>query len=378
MPVSPNQSSPLKIALVWTVALRILYSLVGVLAAPYLKLNPALIRSNSLTANLMPREAHLAYRLLGVWERFDTLWYVHISQHGYDRPRAVVFFPLYPLLIRLLSPFFSPLASALLISTVAAFFALWGFQKLFRLDLPEETVNRGLTIFALWPSAFILFAGYPESLLIALMIWAIYFARLERWWLAGLLGLLAGLTKAVGVFVFVPLMVIAWKQSASRERRISPQLLLSLLPLLSLPIFSAVVKHSGLPLAYDAYPKHWRTAIAFPLSTLLASLKEAFTVVDVVLWLNLAALAVIFVAVFARRIRPEYTLFSAAALVLFLIKKTDPLLQGTERYVLAVFPGFISLASVTKRPLLLALGLFVMCLLQFILLWSFFEWALVV
>lgn len=365
-----SQSSPLKTALVWTLALRIFYSLAGALVVPYLELKPVLIRSNSLTANLMQREAGWSYRWLGVWERFDTLWYVHISQYGYDRPRAVVFFPLYPILIRSLSPLFSPLVAALLISTVATFFALWGFQKLFRLDLPEELVNRALMIFALWPSAFILFAGYPESLLIALLIWALYFARFERWWLAGLLGLLAGLTKAVGVFVFVPLIVLAWKQKRN--------LPLALLPLLSLPIFSAVVKHSGLPLAYEAYPKYWRTVIAFPLFTLLASLKEALTVVDVVLWLNLAALAVIFAAVFVRRIRLEYTLFSAAALILFLIKKTDPLLQGTERYVLAVFPGFISLAYIVKRPLLRALGLFLMCLFQFIMLWSFFEWAMVV
>ncbi|MEK7832974.1 MAG: hypothetical protein AAB401_17935, partial [Acidobacteriota bacterium] len=64
--------------------------------------------------------------------------------------------------------------------------------------------------------------------------------------------------------------------------------------------------------------------------------------------------------------------------LLFLTKKTDPLLQSSSRYVLAAFPAFASLAAVVKHPFLIALGLLAMCLFQFVLLWSFFEWALVV
>lgn len=361
----------LKTALIWTIALRVIYSALGAMAAPNLKLNPALIRSNDLTDNLMQRVSGWPYRLIGVWERFDTLWYIEISQHGYARPDAVVFFPLYPLLIRLLSVAMSPLAAALVISTVAAFFAFWGFQKLLRLDLPEDTVKRALLFFALWPSAFILFAGYPESLLIALMIWAIWFARAGNWWLAGILGLLAGLTKAAGFCIIVPLAVLAFKEWRWRTWP-------SFLPLLAAPLMALIIKLSGQSLASDAYPKHWQTEIAFPLVTLWASLREAFTTFDAVLLLNLGALLVIFVPAFLKRIRAEYVLFALTALAMFLMKKTEPLLQSSSRYVLAVFPAFASLASMVKHPFLIALGLIVSCLLQFLLLWSFFEWALVV
>ena len=361
----------LKTALIWTIALRVIYSALGAMATPNLMLNPALIRSNDLTDNLMQRVSGWPYRLIGVWERFDTLWYIEISQHGYARPDAVVFFPLYPLLIRLLSVAMSPLAAALVISTVAAFFAFWGFQKLLRLDLPEDTVKRALLFFALWPSAFILFAGYPESLLIALMIWAIWFARAGNCWLAGILGLLAGLTKAAGFCIIVPLAVLAFKEWRWRTWP-------SFLPLLAAPLMALIIKLSGQSLASDAYPKHWQTEIAFPLVTLWASLREAFTTFDAVLLLNLGALLVIFVPAFLKRIRAEYVLFALTALAMFLMKKTEPLLQSSSRYVLAVFPAFASLASMVKHPFLIALGLIVSCLLQFLLLWSFFEWALVV
>ena len=68
----------------------------------FLHPDPARIHSNALTGNLAaPGTWHNA--LVGVWERFDTLWYLRIAQHGYDLPRAVVFYPLYPAAIRLVS-----------------------------------------------------------------------------------------------------------------------------------------------------------------------------------------------------------------------------------------------------------------------------------
>lgn len=368
---SNQQSATLKTALIWTVALRLFYSAIGVLAAPYLKLNPALIRGNDLTDNLMLREAGWAYRLLGVWERFDTLWYLEISRHGYERPDAVVFFPLYPLLIRALSFVAPPLVAALTISTVAAFFVFWGLQKLLLLDLPKETVNRSLLFFALWPSAFILFAGYPESLLIALMVWSVRFARNGNWWIAGSLGLMAGLTKAVGFCIVVPLVVLAFKEWRWRTWP-------SLLPILAAPMMTLTIWLSGHSLASDAYPKHWRTEIAFPLVTLWASLREALTTFDAVFLLNLLALTAVFIPAFLKRIRAEYLLFNLAALTMFLTKKTDPLLQSSVRYVPAAFPAFASLAVLLRHPFLIALGLLLMSLLQLALLWSFFEWALVV
>jgi Gpi18-like mannosyltransferase len=369
---SSKTGKPWVVALIATCALRLVYSILGALIAPHLKLDPALVRSNDFTERLMTPDGGWPYRLLGVWERFDTLWYIHIAAHGYDRPEAVVFFPLYPLLIRILSPLLqSPLAASLLISTISVFFLVWGFQKLIELDLPGETVRRALILFAVWPSSFILFAGYPESLLIALMIWSVYFARRERWLRAGLLGLLAGLTKAVGVCVVIPLIVIAWREKSWKA-------LPAAICLLSLPIVKAAINFSGHQFASGAYPKYWKTEVAFPWTTFFAAIRESFTTLDALLILNLTALGVIFIPAFIKRLRLEYTLFTLATLVLFLTKKTDPLLQSASRYSMEVFPAFASLAAILKHPFLFALSLFLMALLNLILLWSFFNWALVV
>src|SRR5208337_1693973 len=118
-----------QIAMGITATLRVFYSAMAAAFLPILHPDPALIRSNALTENL-PSPHGLHYALLGIWERFDTLWFLRIAEHGYDRPMAVIFYPLYPAAIRLVSGLIPAMAAALLVSTVAAFFLFWGLLRL--------------------------------------------------------------------------------------------------------------------------------------------------------------------------------------------------------------------------------------------------------
>src|SRR5580698_10796779 len=198
---STGRSSSAK-ALILTLGLRLFYSLFAALLSPHLRLDPTLIQSNQLTGRLMSRDSHpVLYALLGVWERFDTLWYIQISRHGYDGPAPTVFYPLYPALIRGISFIIhSDLAAAVLIATAASFFLFWGALRLFEMDYQPAVALRAVLLWVVWPASFAFFAGYPDSLLCALTVWVIYFARSSRWLPAGALGLLAGCAKAVGCF----------------------------------------------------------------------------------------------------------------------------------------------------------------------------------
>ncbi|HKQ75802.1 MAG TPA: hypothetical protein VJ810_19040 [Blastocatellia bacterium] len=379
---SPEKPSSLKVALLFTLCLRVFYSAIGALVTPYLKLDPGLIRSNDFTDNLTPRSAGLAYSLLGVWERFDTLWYLHIAQSGYDRPDAVVFYPLYPLLIRTLTTIlWHPLAAALLISTASCFFLFWGFQKLFELDLRRETVQRAMAFYAAWPASFMLFAGYPDSMLTALTIWSVYAARRERWLQAGAFGFLAGLTKAAGALVIVPILVIAWREHKLRLWRAWPAAMCLLGPV----AFALYLMLAGLPSTAEAYPKYWRTQVALPWDTLWASLKpfwggraDGALTPDPLLAFNLLMLLFIFAPAFVKKLREEHRLYALVALILFLMKKSDPLLQSVNRYLLSVFPAFAAWGLLVSNRLALTTIIFVIAIFNIILLLAFFEWALVV
>src|SRR5258708_34092213 len=80
-----------------TSVLRAVYTGIAAVAAVFLHPDARLIHSNVLTGNL-PAPGGWHYALLGIWERFDTLWYLRIAERGYDLPAGGGFFSLFFLL----------------------------------------------------------------------------------------------------------------------------------------------------------------------------------------------------------------------------------------------------------------------------------------
>jgi len=361
-------------ALGLTLAFRILYSLIAAVFAPHLALNEKLIRSNRLTENLMSRTLHpLQYSLLGVWERFDTLWYIEISRHGYANPRATVFYPLYPALIHALSIVTrSELAAAALISTTATFFLIWGALRLFELDYPEPIALRSILLWCLWPASFAFFGGYPDSLMCALTVWSLWFGRSGRWFSAGTLGFSAGLCKAMGCVVALPLLWLAWKH---RDRRGAAAAAFSCAGVACYQGF-LLLRH--LPPASETYRTYWATTTVAPWTTLIDALSRATHVFDLKLLIDLAVVLAIGTASLMPSVRLEYKLYALAAMCLFLTKHTDPLLQSTARYSLAIFAGFPAMAARLGRGARFVAALLFAGALNLLLFHSFLDWGLVV
>jgi hypothetical protein len=366
--------TPARKALALTAGLRVFYSVLAAALSPWLRLDARLIHSNALTDHLMSRDAHpVLYALLGVWERFDTLYYARIATHGYEGPASTVFYPLFPALIRPVGWIVrSELTASVLIGTAATFFFLWGAIRLFELDLDPAASLRAVAIWLAWPGAFTFFGGYPDSLLLALMLWSIYFARTNRWGWAGLLGLLAGGTKALGCFVALPLLWIGWRQ---RERR---SLWAAVLTCAGTAGFQAWLWAQHFPPATEVYQKYWLTSTVAPWRTLGDVAWLASHGGDALLVLNFGTLVIIAFGALGRRVRVEYQIFAAAAICLFLTKHTTPLLQSTMRYSLLVFPAFAGLASRFRMGLAFVGLVLVSAGLNVFLLRVFLDWGLVV
>jgi hypothetical protein len=354
--------------------LRIFYSIFAAFLSPGLRLDPNLIHSNSLTGQLMSRESHpLLYALLGVWERFDTLWYIQISRHGYGNPMATVFYPLYPMLIRALSfVTHSELAAALFLSTGGSFFLFWGALRLFELDYSPAVAFRSLLLWVAWPASFAFFAGYPDSLLLALTVWAIYFARLGSWLPAGTLGLLAGLTKALGCLTALPLLWIAWKQ---RDRRgVIPVVLC----VTGVACFQGWLAIRHFPSAAQVYRTYWATATVPPWTSVGDAVWSLAHGANFLLLLNAGIFIVVGAAALMRPAQFEYKIYAVAAMCLFLTKHTEPLLQSTTRYSLAVFAAYPALSARLGPVLLYISLLLVAAALNLMLFRAFLDWGLVI
>ncbi|HEY4847310.1 MAG TPA: mannosyltransferase family protein, partial [Methylocella sp.] len=288
-----------------------------------------MIQSNVLTENL-PASGGWHYALLGIWERFDTLWYLRIAESGYDLPAGVVFYPLYPGLIRGLSGLAGPMAAALLISTVAAFFYFWGLLRLVRNEVENEVRSefpntqplRTVMIAAAWPASFFFFAGYTEALAVALIVWCIVWARDEHWVLAAACAFAAGLTRSAGTLVIVPLAIMAWR--APRRARWP----VAIAPLGTLGYWFWL-NQTGRVSVLAAYRTYWNTKVASPWTTLWFAIRSVAERFDSLVMISLVALIFFFVAgVTARRIRIEDRFCSAAVIVHLLLRLCWPPLLG--------------------------------------------------
>ncbi len=144
-------------------------------------------------------------RLPEAWHHWDTGFYMVIAKFGYQKAEQAAFFPLYALLERALLPItHNPLVAGLIISDIAGFFLLVVLYQLVREDFDEARASRVILYLSLFPTAFFLAAGYNESLFICLSLLSFYNMRHGNWWLAGLFGFFASLTRSAGIFLLVP------------------------------------------------------------------------------------------------------------------------------------------------------------------------------
>ncbi len=360
-----------RIALAITLALRVFYSAVAALGASFLHPRAGLIRSNALT-EMLPSTAGWHYALIGVWERFDTLWYLRIAERGYDLPGAVVFYPLYPAMIRSLSWIVEPAAAALLISTVAAFFYFLGLLRLARGELAGATAERAVLLAAAWPASFFLFAGYTEALAMALIVWCIAWARDERWLAATTCAIAAGLTRSAGTLLIVPLLVMAWRGRESRRW------LVLFAPLGTIGYWIWLRRSGRLSMA-AAYGAYWKTSVGPPWTTLWLAIRSLAQRFEPLVVISLVALIYFFVAGVLARRRAEDRWFSAALITHILLRVCTPALFGAPRYLLPAYAAYLTTGEWTSklsrgRFALLCVALFA-CNLGWM--WAFLSWSLV-
>jgi hypothetical protein len=362
-----------QIAMAATAVLRVFYTAMAAAFSPFLHPDQALIRSNALTENL-PSPHGLDYALLGIWERFDTLWFLRIAEHGYDRPMAVIFYPLYPSAIRLLSGLVPAMAAALLVSAVATFFLFWGLLRLAG-DLSEVGKLRTLLLLSVWPTSFVLFAGYSDSLTVALAVWAIIFGRKADWKAATACGLLAGSARPTGVLVLIPLLVMALRSRQAKS------LVVALTPL-GLLSYWGWLRWSGRLSVVEAYRLYQGMTLVPPWRGLAEALRLIVTEHDTLLAFKLGLVIMVAVISLRRDVRTQLRIEDKAfalAVILQMLMYTGRPLLGAVRYVLMVYPAFLVCGAYAERwsGKQLAFCVTTLGFLNLTWMWAFLNWSLV-
>ena len=163
---------------------------------------------------------------LDIWARWDSEWYLLIADQGYDAfdhlygeylPEDTTgFFPLYPLLIRALTPLVGAIGAGIVISNLALLASLWLLLAVAR-DLwgrefgGRAAVGAGLGLLFI-PFTLFHSAVYAESLFLALSLATFLLIRKDRYGWAGFLAALATLTRPFGALLVVLLLLEWWRR----------------------------------------------------------------------------------------------------------------------------------------------------------------------
>jgi hypothetical protein len=176
---------------------------------------------------------------LDPWHRWDAPHYTDIAVFGYvaddpgnlsspgyqqvfpgDLDLYIVFFPLFPWLIAAVNAVVrEPIVSAFVVATLASLFVAPLLYRLVREDLGHDVGLWSAALLLVFPTAYFLHIGYTESLFLALAFGSLWLARTDRWWLAGVLGALAALTRVNGLILAPALLLEAWLQWRADPQR---------------------------------------------------------------------------------------------------------------------------------------------------------------
>ncbi|MBQ9832189.1 MAG: hypothetical protein IJO48_00500 [Clostridia bacterium] len=144
----------------------------------------------------------------------DSNSYIGIAENWYtnditlDRYKHIVFFPMYPLLVKLVSFVVGDtFASAIIVSNVCAGFAGVFMYQLALVDMPKKDALRVTKYLFLLPAACFFGTHMSESLFLMLCVLCVLFVRKKNFILACIVGAFASFTRSPGVLLLVPIFI---------------------------------------------------------------------------------------------------------------------------------------------------------------------------
>ncbi len=300
------------------------------------------------------------WNLASLHARWDSFWYLDIAQNGYSLKHNpwglynIVFFPLYPFLIKLFSflTFGNFILAGWILSIVFLLLTLFYFFKLAKEFHPEINPYLPIVFLLIFPTAFFLNALYTEALFLFLSLAVFYYGLKKKFLYAGIFGLLASLTRVTGILLFIPLI---WEYFKNNGFKLKSVISLKILPIFLVPLgtFGFFLYHYfkfGNFFLFFEVQKNWGRAF-----TLQKGHFDFFSnpaIVNFILDVFFIVFALIILYFVFKKLRTSYGFYMLATIAIALSTGT---FMSIGRYILVLFPIYILLASIKNQYLQQAL-----------------------
>jgi len=313
--------------------------------------------------NLSRSTTLLGRAFIDVWLRWDAVHYMNIANFGYKGVGVAdtVFFPLYPYLVGFISKITTVNVTliGIIVSSIATLFAsIFLYELVIELFGDPKLAKWSTIALLLYPTAFFLHAPYTDASFLALSIGSILMMVKKKPIISGGLACLAGLTRAQGILLMVPLMVYYFQYHWKEKSFLSWKEALSLcISPLGFGLFSLWRIQSGMSGFVSSYETYSFTRFEFPFFNIFLAIKKIIekpSVLELSEFISAVLFFVLLIWILLTKTFHKKTpllLYSFA--IWFLITSKTVInaspLQSANRYVLQIFFVFIGLSSLILK-----------------------------
>jgi len=283
--------------------------------------------------------------------RWDSFWYLDIAQNGYifkgsGQLSNIVFFPLYPILMRIVSFFLDGnfILAGWILSMIFLFLALLYFSKIVKEFHKEINPQLPLLFLLIFPTAFFLNTIYAESLFLFLSLASFYYALKKNFVLAGIFGLFSALARITGILLFIPLMWEYFQDLKPRHFLNKNFFSIFLVPFGTFIFFIFHYFKFGDLFLFLKIESAWGRTFSFNASHF--SLFSHPAIVNLFIDILFVIFAIVTTYFVFKKLRVSYGLYMLATLFVALSTGT---FMSIGRYILVLFPIYILMASLKNQ-----------------------------
>ena len=300
---------------------------------------------------------------LSALTHWDGNHYISLAENFYvnegDARFHLVFFPLYPMILRCFFLMgFDVRLAGVLVSNACLFGSAFLLYRLVERASDEKGGERATRFLLFCPLTIFFSIPYSESLFLFLTLLSVYLARRGKFGLAVTSGALCAATRLLGALVAVPIFYEALLRVRDKKGGLRDALV-SALKTTPVALGTAFYLYlnwrvSGNPLQFLTYQsEHWSQRFGSFSNTLRYTLSNAFSYEDFSLRLGTwipQALYILLVLVFLLLAYRKISAGDGAYAILYLYFAVAPtwLLSGS-RYLTGLYALYPMLASLTKR-----------------------------
>lgn len=306
------------------------------------------------------------------WERWDARHYINLADLGYQdyiengQHLFLVFFPLYPWIVRIAHFIISDWRLAcLVVSTFAFCIGSVFFYGAVKEEYGKQVAEHSFWLLCLYPFSFFFGGMMTESLFFCFLAAGFFYIQRHKWFVAGVLGIFCSLCRVQGILLlgvglveffvaYRPIEALRQKRFLLFVKRFMTKGIWLFLTIVGNFIYFGINQRvEGDPFRFQVYQKeHWyheTTFVSNCLSEIISYAKGAEESMRIAVWFPELVLFVLAFVCILYSLRRHPLRMSAFLFVYTLVNYSVTFLISGGRYMACALPMFIILAEGTKK-----------------------------